>query len=321
MILTKELKIKVNNKNKKHFTDLGYDTSKKEILIKTEDLMKGSYYKIDVKCDICGEERRIPYAKYLKNYNNYNIYTCLKCSRNYKNTKTNFKKNGIEGYKMKKDNLEKYQKIIEKRKKLISEHTDKLEKDGGKICKKCHTFKSINSFSKRKNSLDGRNNICKNCINKKRRDNYEEKKDILLPIYKERKKKYLKNNKIKINKQQREYYHNKFKITNKMNFIWRSLLTTCLRRMNKTKNDKTIVLLGYSALDLKKHIENQFTTDMTWDNHGDWHIDHKVPVSSFDKNTHPSVVNALSNLQPLWKTNRIINGVLYEGNLNKGKKF
>ena len=29
----------------------------------------------------------------------------------------------------------------------------------------------------------------------------------------------------------------------------------------------------------------------------------------------------LSNLNPMWSTTRIINGILYEGNLNKGKKF
>jgi hypothetical protein len=58
---------------------------------------------------------------------------------------------------------------------------------------------------------------------------------------------------------------------------------------------------------------------MTWDNYGEWHIDHIKPVSSFDKDTPQSIVNALSNLQPLWATTREINGVVYEGNLNKGR--
>jgi hypothetical protein len=56
---------------------------------------------------------------------------------------------------------------------------------------------------------------------------------------------------------------------------------------------------------LKTHIESLFTEGMSWDNHGKWHIDHIKPVVSFDKDIHPSVVNALSNLQPLWaKDNR-----------------
>lgn len=40
-------------------------------------------------------------------------------------------------------------------------------------------------------------------------------------------------------------------------------------------------LVGYTASDLKAHIERQFLAGMSWDNAGDWHIDHIVPVSSF----------------------------------------
>jgi hypothetical protein len=39
---------------------------------------------------------------------------------------------------------------------------------------------------------------------------------------------------------------------------------------------------------------------MNWFNHGEWHIDHIRPISSFDLDTDPSIVNALDNLQPLW---------------------
>jgi hypothetical protein len=49
---------------------------------------------------------------------------------------------------------------------------------------------------------------------------------------------------------------------------------------------------------------------MTWDNWGDWHIDHKQPVCTFDKSENVSVVNSLSNLVPLWALD----------NLKKGKK-
>jgi len=42
-------------------------------------------------------------------------------------------------------------------------------------------------------------------------------------------------------------------------------------------------------------------------------------VSTFDPSTPPSVVNALINLRPLWATTREINGVIYEGNLNRNK--
>jgi len=41
----------------------------------------------------------------------------------------------------------------------------------------------------------------------------------------------------------------------------------------------------------------------------------------FNKNPYPSIVNALSNLKPMWSTTREINGVIYEGNLNKGNNL
>jgi len=104
-------------------------------------------------------------------------------------------------------------------------------------------------------------------------------------------------------------------------FAWRDMLKDSLKRLGKKKEGHTIDLLGYSALELKQHIESLFTEGMTWGNHGEWHIDHIKPVITFDPATPSSVVNALSNLQPLWATTREINGVLSLGNLNKGTKL
>jgi len=50
---------------------------------------------------------------------------------------------------------------------------------------------------------------------------------------------------------------------------------------------------------------------MSWENRGEWHIDHIKPVSSFDKSEKMSVVNSLDNLQPLWA----------KDNLSKGSKI
>jgi hypothetical protein len=46
-----------------------------------------------------------------------------------------------------------------------------------------------------------------------------------------------------------------------------------------------------------------------------------VDLNSSDKDTHPRVVNALSNLRPLWATTREINGVIYEGNQNRKNNY
>ncbi|MCK9445523.1 hypothetical protein M0Q50_01350 [bacterium] len=99
------------------------------------------------------------------------------------------------------------------------------------------------------------------------------------------------------------------------------LLKNTLNRLGKKKEGHTIDLLGYSAIELKIHIESLFTTGMSWENRSEWHIDHIKPVCSFDKSTPVSEVCSLSNLRPLWATTREIDGIIYEGNLNKGKKY
>lgn len=64
----------------------------------------------------------------------------------------------------------------------------------------------------------------------------------------------------------------------------------------------TIRLLGYSLAELKACLESKFQAGMSWDNYGTWEIDHRFPVSKFPPKTPVSVINALDNLQPLWKT-------------------
>ena len=160
-----------------------------------------------------------------------------------------------------------------------------------KICNKCNIEKSIDEFHINKLGKDGYYCQCKECKN-----NYKKE-------YNE------------INKNKRQEY----RLKNKHVGLWRNILKSQLKRMNNTKQGKTIDILGYSALDLKQHIELLFTTGMTWDNHGEWHIDHITSISSFDTTEHPNIVNALSNLRPMWSTTRVINGVYYEGNLNRNK--
>ena len=157
-------------------------------------------------------------------------------------------------------------------------------------------------------------------------DNYREsnqKKEL------KRHEKYREENVDKINKGQKIYRLNnpekikerklKYNNNNKHTIACRSVLRNALKRFGQIKETKTINLLGYSALEFKQHIELLFTDGMSWDNYGEWHIDHIIGIINFDKNTHPSIVNALSNLRPIWATTREINGVIYEGNLNRAK--
>lgn len=92
--------------------------------------------------------------------------------------------------------------------------------------------------------------------------------------------------------------------------MWRQILYRTIRKFGKIKESSTQEILGYSASDLKYHIENLFTEGMSWKNWGEWHIDHIIPLHSFDKETPIHIVNSLSNLRPLWA----------EENLKRSKK-
>lgn len=69
-------------------------------------------------------------------------------------------------------------------------------------------------------------------------------------------------------------------------------------------------LVGYTIVQLKKHLEKQFEPGMTWGNRGtEWHIDHIVPVAAFNFET-PDDIDfkrcwALTNLRPLWAPDNI----------------
>ena len=162
-------------------------------------------------------------------------------------------------------------------------------------------------------------------VNKKARE--KRKLPHIKQRYTEYNKKYTKDHKDELkeyrnkNKKLFAEIQSRYRENNPHVIAWRSVLHTTLDRLGTKKEGHTIDLLGYSALELKEHIEKQFTKDMSWDNHGDWHIDHHIPVISFSKDTDVKIVCALSNLKPMWATTRIIDGIVYEGNLNKGDKI
>jgi hypothetical protein len=209
-----------------------------------------------------------------------------------------------------------------------------------KICTQCGKDKNETEYHKAKQNKDGLKGQCKECVLLREREYKKSNRNVLnekqkkyysehVDDKKEYDRDYRKNNIDKIVGYRKEYRKNNKELLNikaleyhKKNphiKAYRSMLHTTLKKMGKAKEGKSIDLLGYSYLELKEHIESLFTDGMSWDNHGEWHIDHIRPISKFDKDTPQSVVNALSNLQPLWATTREINGIIYEGNLNKGK--
>lgn len=84
--------------------------------------------------------------------------------------------------------------------------------------------------------------------------------------------------------------------------------------LKSDKDEKSMEYLGCTIEEFKAHIEEQFTEGMTWDNHGEWHIDHIVPL----KYENPSIEEVAErlhyiNTQPLWASENIAKGNRYIG--------
>jgi hypothetical protein len=71
-------------------------------------------------------------------------------------------------------------------------------------------------------------------------------------------------------------------------------------------------VVGYTLLELVKHLEKQFLPSMTWNNYGEWHIDHIIPISYFKFSTtdDPDFKKcwSLKNLRPMWAIDNIRKG-------------
>lgn len=95
----------------------------------------------------------------------------------------------------------------------------------------------------------------------------------------------------------------------------RTALWTCLKERNVAKYRSTFQLLGYSIDDLMKHLEGLFIDGMTWDNYGEWHVDHKKPMALFEfTSTDDEGFKecwSLNNLQPLWAPDNLSKGIRY----------
>lgn len=75
---------------------------------------------------------------------------------------------------------------------------------------------------------------------------------------------------------------------------WRSLLRRYFRYLEgEIKSSSTFELLKYSPEEFREHLDN---LGMDWNSD---HVDHKIPLSWFKRDTPPHIVNDLRNLQPL----------------------
>ena len=97
---------------------------------------------------------------------------------------------------------------------------------------------------------------------------------------------------------------------------FRTAIYTVLKEQNLTKRDHYFDMLGYTQGVLIEQLEKQFKDGITWKNYGEWHVDHKRPISSFKlTDVYDEEFQkcwSLDNLQPMLGKENISKGNRYE---------
>ena len=216
-----------------------------------------------------------------------------------------------------------------------------------KYCNKCKKDLSVDCFYSDKSTKDGLHYYCKECLkishklyndknkislSKKKKDYYNLNKNKFREYYKTNKKRINSNNKnwMKENRDYRKEYDRLYKSNKRKNdeeyklkIKLRNKLKKILIIRNIKKKNKTKDLIGCSLSELKLHLESKFQHGMSWNNYGEWHIDHIKPCASFDLTDTEQQKQCFhyTNLQPLWGRENESKGSLYEGKRHRTNKY
>jgi hypothetical protein len=190
-----------------------------------------------------------------------------------------------------------------------------------KICNKCNKEQLIDEFKIYNKITGARINECRSCkiqylklynektkkIRQIQKKQYREKnKEVLL----DKKKKYYTDNKEKIKKYKKKWETDKRKNDTlfKLKQILRHRVYIFLKRKKLSKKNKTLDMVGCTPEFLKEYLENKFQPNMSWENYGDWHIDHIIPLNESQNENDLYKLCHYTNLQPLWAKDNLSKG-------------
>jgi hypothetical protein len=206
-----------------------------------------------------------------------------------------------------------------------------------KICTKCNTKKDFICFGRYAKNIDGLRSHCKDCRKieskntrlklgdkaKEYHKNYYLKNKAELQEYR---KEYWIKNSDKIKESRIGYYKTeKYKVYNREYKRYKNSTDDLYKFRNSIRNRlkqffkysgikkpcETEILIGGNFEVAKKHIESNFIEGMSWNNYGQWHIDHIKPLAlAKTKDDVISLCN-YTNLQPLWAKDNLIKGKVY----------
>lgn len=201
-----------------------------------------------------------------------------------------------------------------------------------KVCTKCGALKPISDYYKKKTGIDGLHSWCKACVSSYRASWWKENKEAQtkrinawradnpdrIREYARRwqsknpEKVKAKTDRWKANnpdgyrdKERRSYHKRRSTVRGRIEDSIRANVIRGITRQAK-RSRKTFDLLGYTAEDLRIHLERLFKPGMSWSNYGrgGWEIDHVIPLAAHNYQGPDDIdfkkAWSLSNLQPLW---------------------
>jgi hypothetical protein len=179
-----------------------------------------------------------------------------------------------------------------------------------KQCSGCNQIKTLDHFYKDRRRKDGHRSLCIDC-HKFKRDNLwrlnEKNKKLYMKDYN---KKYFEKNKHTISEKRKTGFYKRWKPSEEQNKFYyfhrnpertrnnrrryyrkhfnndlsfrilnclRSRLYRAVKNKNSRKQANTLSLIGCSLSEFRKYIENLWRSGMSWDNFGEWQIDHIIP--------------------------------------------
>jgi len=141
-----------------------------------------------------------------------------------------------------------------------------------------------------------------------------------------RKEWYLKNID-SIREKSKKYYHENKKVLREKNNVYKSLKLKIdpLERLEKNlrdrireyltgenKSKRTFEIIGLDKEKFKSYIESKFKEGMSWENYGEWHLDHIKPLYLSENEEDLVKLNHYTNLQPLWAEDNIKKNIKYD---------
>ena len=148
--------------------------------------------------------------------------------------------------------------------------------------------------------------INKEKILSRKKEYYLENRDSILDKAKENQKKNLKS--ISEKRKKRKSEDKLFKLITSL----RCRTSQAFKNKGYRKKSKIKEILGAEIELVKEYIGFRFSDGMNWDNHGEWHIDHIIPLSSANTEEELRKLCHYTNLQPLWASDNLSKGCKIE---------